>query len=254
MTTTPSNCTNPTFLTQALINAVQSAYDKSKQSDSYKVHKVLINKLDDLATDLRTSTSTSPEGKGRSRGRSGGWWQGSNTVFTNNQPVVDLGMFVKCIVGSGQAGASNAGGVGGGWHSRDGASSLRYLWTGRPEEVGRKRREKEVVDEGEYAYTNDGVGTDGKEERGDGEKDGKDGKEGRMSFDREVKSSEDEGDLGFVNRPWSGRMQRKIEVWTAYVFPSHVYTAFVPVRLTSGLRVTLDSDARRNSAPISART
>lgn len=155
------------FLTQSIVMATQIAYEKLKQNESYKVHRVLINKLDDLATDLRT-TSNTPESTSRS----------GNTFST---PTTDLGEFVKAAVLGGSA--------------KDGAPSLRYLWTGRPEEVGKKRREKEFLSEPE-----DGDKRDGKDRAGVGDKD--------------VKSSEDEGELG---RPWSGRMQRKIESWTAYV-------------------------------------
>lgn len=98
--------------------------------------------------------------------------------------------------------------------------------------MGRKRRDKEVAEEGEWG---DGeVKSDGPNERGesvknrdkerDRDKDKEEGNgngngngKGRMSYDREVKSSEDEGELAFMNRPWSGRVQRKIEVWAAYV-------------------------------------
>ncbi|KAH8105824.1 hypothetical protein BXZ70DRAFT_966334, partial [Cristinia sonorae] len=178
------------YLTHKLINAIQAAYDKLKQSESYKVHRVLINKLDDLATDLRTS-----ENKSKSGGR---WGQGS--VFNNNQPVADLAVLVRCIGG---------GGVGPG--DRGGPSSLRYLWTGRPEEVGRKRREKEIAEEGDLVEAEGR--TDKEKERGDREKE-REGRE-RMSVERDVKSSEDEGDIGYLNKPWSGRMQRRIEVWAA---------------------------------------
>ncbi|THH15914.1 hypothetical protein EUX98_g9387 [Antrodiella citrinella] len=191
------------YLTYPLILAISSAYDKLKQSESYKVHRVLINKLDDLATDLRTSESS------KSKSKSGGWW-GQGNAFNNNQPSSDLAVFVKCVVSG--AGAAST-------------SSLRYLWTGRPEEVGRKRREKEVLEDGELAGEGDGKGDKDKDkekekEKAEKEKDKEREREGgkeRMSYDRDVKSSEDEGDLGgySTSKPWSGRVQRKIEVWTA---------------------------------------
>lgn len=153
------------------MHAIQIAYDKLKQSESYKVHRVLINKLDDLATDLRTGTT--PTNNAESTPRSG-------AAF--NTPTTDLGAFVKAAVLGGSA--------------KDGAPSLRYLWTGRPQEVGRKRREKDFLSEPE-----------------DGERDGgKEGKEKGTVVEKDVKSSEDEGE--FVSgRPWSGRVQRKIESW-----------------------------------------
>jgi hypothetical protein len=150
------------FLTRPVIESINSAYDKVKQNEGYKVHRVLISKLDDLATDLRTN----PDPDGASKGLFG--WAGSL------KPTTDLEKFVKIITQS----------------SKAGCSSLRYLWLGRPGEVERKRKEKEAIwSEGE-------------------EKEREKGSE----REREIKSSEDEAEDG---NGWSGRVQRKIENWTA---------------------------------------
>lgn len=114
---TSSPPTQVVYLSQPLIEAINTAYDKAKQSDSYKVHRVLINKLDDLATDLRTNPDPGSSSKSIF-----GW-------TSNLTPTADLNKFVKVILES----------------SRDGAPSLRYLWAGRPTEVARKRKEKEAV-------------------------------------------------------------------------------------------------------------
>ncbi|THG94413.1 hypothetical protein EW026_g7057 [Hermanssonia centrifuga] len=168
------------YLSQSLIETINAAYDKAKQSDTYKVHRVLINKLDDLATDLRTNPEPGGSTKGLFR------WA-SNLV-----PTTDLGGFVKTISES----------------SKDGAPSLRYLWTGRPGEVARKRKEKEMVwSEGEEKEREKELE---KEIRGKE----KDEKEREREKEKEVKSSEDEGDF-LGGMPWSGRMQRKIESWAA---------------------------------------
>jgi hypothetical protein len=47
----------PTYLTPALLHALDAAFDKGRQSEAYKVHKVLRSKLDDLATDLRADAA-----------------------------------------------------------------------------------------------------------------------------------------------------------------------------------------------------
>ncbi|KAL4241904.1 hypothetical protein ABKN59_000448 [Abortiporus biennis] len=186
LTPQPSSATLPSspststtqiiYLTQPLIISIGLAHDKLKQSESYKVHRVLINKLDDLATDLRTTNANHPETTSRSGGW-GGWW--SNVL---NEPTKDLDKFVRVVVLGGNA--------------KEGAASLKYLWSGRPEEVGRRRREKEVLSEGE-------------EEK---EKDREGG--GKVSLEKEVRSSEDEGDYP-GGRPWGGRVQKKIESWAA---------------------------------------
>lgn len=159
------------YLSQPLIEFINASYDKAKQSDSYKVHRVLINKLDDLATDLRTNPEPGVSAKSMY-----GW---ASIIG----PTTDLTKFVKTI-------SEN---------SKEGAPSLRYLWTGRPGEVMKKRKEKEsVMSEGEEKER-------GKElEREEKERD---------RYDKDnLKSSEDEGE----GMPWSGKVQRKLESW-AYV-------------------------------------
>ena len=166
-----SNTSSPVqliYLSQTVIEAINAAYDKAKQSEGYKVHRVLINKLDDLATDLRTN----PENAGRGLF---GW-------ASNLTPTTDLAKLVKVISES----------------SKDTAPSLRYLWTGRPAELMKKRKEKEaVLSEGEEKER------EREQEREDKERD-------RFERDRDnMKSSDDEED----GIPWSGKVQRKIESW-----------------------------------------
>ncbi|CAL1700639.1 unnamed protein product [Somion occarium] len=163
-----------TFLSQSLIQAIQTAYDKFKQSESYKVHKVLINKLDDLATDLRTN----PE----AHGRSGGWGGLWNNALNN--PTTDLDALVRVVILGGS--------------SKDGVGSLRYLWTGRPQEVARKRLEKERLADNEE-----------KENEAKAEKDGRE-----KGNEKDNKASDEEPDT-MGGKPWSGRVQKKIESWAA---------------------------------------
>lgn len=152
------------------MEAIHSAYEKkARQNESYKVHRVLKSKLDDLASDLRTGTDSGGGGDGSSA---------SGVV-----PTADMATFVKVVVGS----------------SKDAPHSLRYLWTGRPEEVGRKRREKEAV----------WSDAEREEREKDGERDGV--KDARDERDKEMRSSGDESEA----KPWPGRVQRKIESWAA---------------------------------------
>ncbi|KAM5540531.1 hypothetical protein V8D89_005989 [Ganoderma adspersum] len=164
---------NVVFLTPELIETIESHYGKSRQSDSYKVHRVLKNKLDDLATDLRTHVTEN----------------GGGTNATTLSVTSDLAAIARCAV-----------------TSKDAPQSLRYLWTGRPGHAENKRREKEAL------WSDGERDRDDKDKDKDGEKDvlgkeGKDRDERDRERDREARSC-DEGD-----RPWSGRVQRKIESW-----------------------------------------
>ena len=164
---------NAVFLTQSLIESIESHYEKSRQSESYKVHRVLKNKLDDLATDLRTHATES----------------GSGTTATTLSVTTDLAAFARCAV-----------------VSKDAPQSLRYLWTGRPGHAEKKRREKETVwSDGERER-------DEKEKDKDGEKDAL-GKEGRDKDDRDRDRDREAKSGDEWDRPWGGRMQRKIESW-----------------------------------------
>lgn len=174
-TTSPiSQLPQAVFLTRTVVDSIDAAYDKAKQSDTYKVHRVLISKLDDLATDLRTNPDPGG-GKGLF-----GW---ANTL----KATTDLETLVKVVLDNPKAGST----------------SLRYLWTGRPGEVARKRKEKEAIwSEGE------------EKERGkEIEREEKEREKNEKEKERDIKSSDDDGE-----RPWSGRVQRKIESWAGYVF------------------------------------
>jgi hypothetical protein len=165
------------FLTCVVYDAIYTAYEKGKQNEPYKVHRVLINKLDDLATDLRTNPD--PDGgKGLF-----GW-------ANNVNPTTDLGKFVRTITAN----------------TKDGSPSVRYLWMGRPGEVSRKRKERQIV-------WSEGEDKEREKEVAEKEREKAD-KEREKEKDRDVKSSEDEADfMGGI--PWSGRVQRKLEAWAA---------------------------------------
>ncbi|KAI0677515.1 hypothetical protein C8Q78DRAFT_961830 [Trametes maxima] len=172
----PSPPSGIVSLTQGLIETIEMQHEKVRQSESYKVHRVLKNKLDDLATDLRTHASDNGGGA-------------ASTLSVTS----DLSAFVRCVVST-----------------KDAPQSLRYMWTGRPGYAEKKRREKEAV------------WSDGEREREDRDKDrdgdrdgvGKDGRE-RDERDRDRDREPRSGDEGDFVKPWSGRMQRKIESWAA---------------------------------------
>ena len=98
-----SSPTTQVFLTDDVLNAIDTAYSKSRTTEPYKVHRVLLNKLDDLTTDLRTSSGP-----------------------TNINPT-DIDQFVfftetKAV--------------------KDGVPSLKYLWSGRAEMLANKRKDR----------------------------------------------------------------------------------------------------------------
>lgn len=191
----PSTMPSPTppvaYLSQALVDAIQSAYDKkTRPTESYKVHRVLISKLDDLVDDLRSSN----DGEGAAAG------QGASGV----NPTADLAALVKLVVAS---------------SAKDAPSSLRYLWTGRPDDVGKKRREKEAVwSDGEREREereNEREGRESKEREKDRERDKFSRGKERERDDRE-RDARSSGDESESNKPVR-RVQRKIESWAACV-------------------------------------
>jgi hypothetical protein len=98
-----SSHTTQVFLTDDVLSAIDTAYSKSRTTEPYKVHRKLLNKLDDLTTDLRTSS-----------------------VPTNINPT-DIDQFVffaktKAV--------------------KDGVPSLKYLWGGRAEMLAIKRKDR----------------------------------------------------------------------------------------------------------------
>lgn len=147
-------------LTLPLLRSIEVSYLKSRQTDQYKVHKVLLNKLDDLTTDLR-ATGTE---------RDGDFGDGSGGLGTDlASGTAKLDMFVKSAL----------------TNRKEGAQSVRWLWTARAEQVDRKRRERVMSDVEREA-------------------------EEKAAAVADAKSTDDEGD---EVRPWSNRVQKKIEFW-----------------------------------------
>lgn len=98
-----SSHTTQVFLTNDVLNAIDTAHSKSRTTEPYKVHRVLLNKLDDLTTDLRTSSAP------------------------KNINPTDIDQFVFFA-------ETKA--------AKDGVPSLKYLWTGRAEILAIKRKDR----------------------------------------------------------------------------------------------------------------
>ena len=98
-----SSSTTQPFLTDDILNVIDAAYSKSRTTEPYKVHRVLLNKLDDLTTDLRTSSGP-----------------------TNFNPA-DIDQFIHFA-------ETKA--------AKDGLHSLKYLWGGRADMLALKRKER----------------------------------------------------------------------------------------------------------------
>jgi hypothetical protein len=92
-----------TFLTDNVLSAIDTAYSKSRTPEPYKVHRKLLNKLDDLTTDLRTSS---------------GLKHIKPTDFDQSVFFAET----KAV--------------------KDGVPSLKYLWSGRAEMLASKRKER----------------------------------------------------------------------------------------------------------------
>ncbi|CDO75604.1 hypothetical protein BN946_scf184858.g44 [Trametes cinnabarina] len=155
----PSVSTNSitVYLTQPLIESIEAQYEKVRQSESYKVHRVLKNKLDDLATDLRTHATDN-----------------INTGISTLSVTSDLSAFVRCVVST-----------------KDAPQSLRYLWTGRPGYAEKKRREKEGLwSDGEREREERDRENEG--ERDGMGKDGRDKDDKEKERDKELREPGDE--------------------------------------------------------------
>ncbi|KAN0127457.1 hypothetical protein V8E53_010861 [Lactarius tabidus] len=98
-----SSLTTQPFLTDDILNVIDGAYSKSRTTEPYKVHRVLLNKLDDLTTDLRTSSGPT------------------------NFNLADIDQFIHFA-------ETKA--------AKDGLHSLKYLWGGQADMLALKRKER----------------------------------------------------------------------------------------------------------------
>ncbi|KAF7971111.1 hypothetical protein HWV62_22040 [Athelia sp. TMB] len=228
------------YLTAHTVNSIATAFaTKTRTSDAMKMHRVLFNKLDGLATDLRGgevgggSISDDDEGAGRTGkkvsgiSRKGG--TGSEKEGAGGQLLSGIGSLASGL-GLGGGGAGGAGSISeptsdlrafantllAGERGRDRewekdldesgergtAACLKGLWSGHVEVVLRMRERERA----KHAPVSAPKKPESERERGglysDGDTDG-------------GETYEDESDVfgGGGGKPWSGRMQKKIEAW-----------------------------------------
>ncbi|THH06359.1 hypothetical protein EW146_g9636, partial [Bondarzewia mesenterica] len=135
---------SPPYFTYDVVRAIETAYSKFRQSEWNKPHRVLLSKLDDFTTDLRTSTATPDGGGPPALGGSA-----SHTI----EATTDLNRFVLVVLAGG----------------KESIGSLRYLWTGRLAQLEEKRREKVGSDAEREREEEKNERTDGKSTEDEGE-------------------------------------------------------------------------------------
>ncbi|KAI0320823.1 hypothetical protein OF83DRAFT_1102938 [Amylostereum chailletii] len=113
----PSHSLTP-YLTADTVDAIDAAYDKSRQRETFKVSRALKTKLDDLTADLLTSTAPAiTAGSATAHG------------YLSADATLDIGEFARMMEKRGKVSVP----------------SLRYLWTGRPGHMDKNVREKEKL-------------------------------------------------------------------------------------------------------------
>ena len=179
----PVTATPPT-LTDAVLRRIDTVFDKVRSSESYKVHRVLLNKLDDI-----TSVTTSAFASSSARGRGG----------REHAPSLSLTSLASAVTGTSVDGAIEVTNDLAAFvlkvnlmRGKDGAPSLRYLWSGRLDQLDRAKAEAAGSD---VEKDRDGVRERSGGERSDG------------------RSSDEEEGEGLGALPWSGRVHKKIEGW-----------------------------------------
>lgn len=179
---------NHAFLNLALIGRIDAAFEKVRSSEAYKVHRALLSKLDDLTSATTSAIASSSAtiglginvpGSGSSAPAVAGSGKEKDRTDVGLEGTADLGALVaKCTLLRG----------------KEGAPSVRYLWTGKLDVLERKRTE--ALGEGGAWVAQD--------EREVARK----MKDGERSEEEEEEEIEGLGVL-----PWSNRVQRKIESW-----------------------------------------
>lgn len=164
----PTFC-NHAYLNLTLIKRIDLAFDKYKSSEAYKLHRVVLNKLDDLTS---ATTSAIASSKGMTHGHTLSLSSKDRDGEGLLESTSDLPSFVAKVSLL---------------RGKDGATSIRYLWTSRLDQLERKRLES--------------VWSDAEEER---------------ERERERSDSDEDGEfLGVL--PWSNRVQKKLESWAGFV-------------------------------------
>ena len=230
-------------LTRPIIQAINRAYERVRHTDARRVHRVLLGKLDDLRVVSGNSdvdvgeldsglgaVGSTTDGTGQKLSgigslasglglglSSGGSTGGAGAI---SDVVVDLGIFARLVAGHGTRerkgrGKGRDGEIDWDERKRDGSgrdrdidggavgASVRALWGRKIENLVRMR---------ELAATP--AAAQGKDKRGDTEGTFSDGDAEEIGRYRD-KLTEEENDPVLPNtRPWSGRVQRKLEAWT----------------------------------------
>ena len=245
-TITPGSVFSPQtcpVLTPSLVESISTAYYKSRQNDARKVRKVIWNKLDDLTSvvgvgGVKDDSEHESDGKdiggnNRRLGRSGS----GNTGTGGTESGHGIGSGGQIL--SGIASGLGLGGSGGAGSIMEGVADLDKFVRivnkrGRGEKGDVKKERDVTVGASVTALWSGRVNTlikmrdrqlGGRQEKrlhlrsiGLNDRDNVKGRvwsEGDKESDQErtdgLISTEDESE---VPRPWSGRMQKKIETWT----------------------------------------
>lgn len=243
--------TPTSYLTRQVIEAITAAYEKIKHNESRKVHRVLLNKLDFTNAANQDDTATENDMDG---GTNGSRFAGSSdTISTGGvllsgfgsltnglrlgavangaanvlEPTTELEALVAEVIGKTKPKKMKTKGKSKDWNDAvditdanafsPGADlkiggvcgSVRGMWSGRVTGVVQLRQKENGG--GVLDHQKDGADkSPNKDMRGamsDGDADDRE-------IDRAKIASDDESDYAALGRPWSDRMQKKIDVWT----------------------------------------
>lgn len=171
------------YLNITLVERIDLAFEKHRAADAYKLHRVVLNKLDDLTAATTTAIASASSKSGLSHAHGHGHTRALSLTGRERdaealmEGTTDLAAFVGTLTGaSGRAGP--------------GAPSVKCLWMGRLELLERKRVE--------------GVLSDAEEER-------------ERERERERSDFSDEDGENPFRMPWSNKVQKKLEGWAGCV-------------------------------------
>lgn len=241
------------YLTLSLISNIAAAFAKTRAGggDGRKMHRVLLNKLDDIATDLRGGElANAGAGMASDEELDGMGWGGSRKSslalggirMSGSEKGDGTGTGGQLLSGIGSLasglGLSSASATGAGAlfePTSDLGALVRVLVASEKGTYRERERDKEKEKEGVV----EGRGTAGslkglwsgrvrlvvrmrereKERERKEQEQGRDKEKGSVWSDGDTdggKTTEDETDV-FGGMPWSGRMQKRIEAWAKYV-------------------------------------
>lgn len=165
-TSAPIPAVNHAYLNLTLIKLIDSAYEKYRSAEQYKLHRVVLNKIDDFTSATQSAISSSKDASH------------SRSISLSISKDREAELLVECT--SDLANFVNKIDF---LQKKDYGASIRYLWSGKFDQLERKRLESA---------------------RGDIEED--------KDREREKSDSDDDGDvLGVL--PWPNKVTKKIENW-----------------------------------------